>query len=164
MNTPETGLTTPEAAMKELKIKNTQYYARLGKLGIKAKRVNGKAYLDEEQMAKLRSYSEPESAIATVDNDAEITLETVAPAEEEISEEKGRDIYREAAELKAQQLITPDLVKLYIASNIGENDLPPDLLQTVIAAREAANPKKLQSRIGAIAQDIIKQNQSQPQT
>lgn len=161
--TPETGQTTPETAMKELGIGKSQYYARLDKLGIKAKRQNGKAYLDDEQMKKLRDYSEPENAIATIDNDSEITLENIAPTEEEISEEKGRDIYREAAELKAQQLITPDLVKMYIASSIGENDLPPDLLQTVIAAREAANPKKLQSRIGAIAQNIIKQNQSQPQ-
>lgn len=161
--TPEIHQTTPESAMKELGIGKSQYYSRLDKLGIKAKRQNGKAYLDAEQMAKLRNYSEPENAIATIDNESEITLESVVPIEEEISEEKGRDIYREAAELKAQQLITPDLVKMYIASSIGENDLPPDLLQTVIAAREAANPKKLQSRIGAIAQNIIKQNQSQPQ-
>lgn len=162
--TPETQQTTPENAMKELGIGKSQYYARLEKLGIKAKRQNGKAYLDNEQMAKLRSYSEPENAIATIDNESEITLESVAPTEEEISEEKGRDIYREAAELKTQQLIAPDLVKLYIAAGISESDLPPDLLQTVIAAREAANPKKLQSRIGTIAQNIIKQNQSQPQT
>lgn len=164
MNTPETGLITPEAAMKELEIKSTQYYARLNKLGIKAKRVHGKAYLDKEQMAKLRSYSEPESAIATVDNEAEITLGTGVPVEEEISEERGRDIYREAAELKTEQLIAPDLIKLYIAAGIEESNLPPDLLQRVMATREAANPKKLQSRIGVIAQTIIKQNQSQPQT
>lgn len=161
--TPETGRTTPENAMKELGIAKSQYYSRLEKLGIKAKREKGKAYLDDEQMNRLRDYKEPENAIATIDNESEISLESVAPTEEEISEERGRDIYREAAELKAQQLITPDLVKMYIASSIGENDLPPDLLQTVIAAREAANPKKLQSRIGAIAQNIIKQNQSQPQ-
>jgi hypothetical protein len=164
MNTPETGLTTPEAAMKELQIKSTQYYARLTKLGIKAKRVNGKAYLDEEQMAKLRSYSEPENAITMIDNEAGISLENLAPTQEEISENESKDIYREAAELKAQQLITPDLMKLYIAANISEENLPLDLQQTVIAAREAANPKKLQSRIALIAQNIIKQNQSQPQT
>jgi hypothetical protein len=160
----ENGMTTPETAMNELGIKSTQYYARLDKLGIKAKRKNGKAYLDDEQMAKLRGYSEPQNALVTVENDAEITLENVAPAAEEISEERGRDIYREAAELKTEQLIAPDLIKLYIAAGIEESNLPPDLLQRVMAAREAANPKKLQSRIGAIAQTIIKQNQSQPQT
>lgn len=161
--TPETGMTTPETAMKQLGIGKTQYYARLDKLGIKAKRQNGKAYLDEEQMAKLRDYSEPENAIATIDTEVEISLENL-PNQEEISEERKRDVLEEAQELCAQQLAMPDLVKLYLAAGMTFEDLPPHLQDKVVAAREAANfnPKKSAQ---TIAQNMLRELRAQqPQT
>jgi len=161
--TPEIGMTTPETAMKKLGIGKTQYYARLDKLGIKAKRNNGKAFLDDEQMAKLRDYSEPENAIAMIDNEAEISLENL-PKQEEISDEKKRDVLREAQELRAQQLAMPDLVKFYLAAEMTESDLPPDLQETLRATREAASfdPKK---SARAIAQNILTEYRAQqPQT
>ncbi|WP_333456704.1 hypothetical protein [Microcoleus sp. herbarium5] len=157
--TPETGLTTPESAMKELEIEKSQYYARLNKLGIKAKRINGKAFLDEEQMTKLRSYSEPETAIATIDNSSEISLENL-PNQEDIPEEKKRDILREAQELYAQQLIMPNMLKAYLAAGMRFDDLSPDLQQTVLASEGAVNfdPKKSAQ---TIAQSMLRELRAQ---
>lgn len=152
--TPEIDRTTPEKAMELLSIEKTQYYARLKKLGIKAKRENGKAYLDEEQMKLLREYGEAQSAIATIDNGGEMSLENIPQVQEDVSEDQGNDLIREAAELRAQQLAMPDLVKLYLAAGMTEEDLPPDLQEKVRAARNAANldPKKSAS---AIAQNLL---------
>ncbi|MGC9506026.1 hypothetical protein [Baaleninema sp.] len=47
----------------------------------------------------------------------------------------------EAAELKGQQLVTPQLVKLAIAGKLSEDELPDDIKAKVRAVREAANPK-----------------------
>lgn len=157
--TPENDRITPEKAMELLGIKKSQYYARVKKLDLKLKRDNGKAYLDEKQIAELRSYREPENAIATIDNQVEISLDNL-PNQEEISEENKRDVLREAQELCAQQLAMPDLVKLYLAAGMTFEDLPPDLQKTVVAAGEAAsfNPKKSAQ---AIAQNMLKELRSQ---
>lgn len=66
-------------------------------------------------------------------------------------------IVREAAELKARNLAMPELVKLAIAQEMTEDDLPDDLREKVNAAREAANPKATPV---SIASDLINRYRS----
>ncbi|MEG4115320.1 MULTISPECIES: hypothetical protein [unclassified Microcoleus] len=154
--TPENDMTTPEMAMQELGIKSSQYYARLDKLGIKAKRLKGKAYLDADQMAKLRGYSEPESAIATVDNSSPelVALETVEVVEN-ISDEEEHDIWRRAGEIKAKQLTAKDLLALHLAAGLELRDLDPDLQEQVKAINTAANPDSMGKSIAGTAQAML---------
>lgn len=58
----------------------------------------------------------------------------------------------EAAKLKAQQLVTPQLVKLAIARQLSEDELPDDIKAKVQAVREAANPKY---RADSIASQVL---------
>jgi|GEM_PF-2360422 len=162
--TPEIDLTTPESAMKELGIEKTQYYARLDKLGIKAKRVKGKAYLDAEQMAKLRSYSEPESAIATVDNTSEILPLEPIEVIEEISTEEEEDIWRKAGEIKAKHLTAKDLLALHLAAGLSFEDLDPDLQEQVRTVNAAANPENMGKSIAGTAQTMLQKRRQLRQT
>ena len=73
-------------------------------------------------------YAEPDEPTANLDIDA---------------------IVREAAELKARNLAMPELVKLAIAREMTEDDLPDDLKEKLNAAREAANPKDSPVSIGS---------------
>lgn len=63
-------------------------------------------------------------------------------------------LIREAAEIKAQGLALPDLVKLQLASQMTFSDLPEDLQQKVTAVREAANPKM---NPASVASDLLAQ-------
>jgi hypothetical protein len=47
----------------------------------------------------------------------------------------------EAAQLKMQNLSAPHLVKLHLAQQMSEEDLPPEMREKVDAVRNAANPK-----------------------
>lgn len=137
--------------MELLGIKKTQYYARVKKLDLKLKRENGKAYLNAEQMELLRSLGDESSSLAVAEESAEISLEAL-PQPEQLEGDELDDLMRSAQELKAQQLVMPDLVKIYLASGMSESDLPADLQEKVRAAREAANPKK---SVQAIAQNLL---------
>jgi hypothetical protein len=145
--TPENDRITPEKAMELLGIKKSQYYARVKKLDLKLKRENGKAYLSEEQMQLLRSIGEESSNLAVAEEVGTISLENLPEMAEPEGDELD-DIMRSAQELKAQQLVMPDLVKIYLASGMSESDLPLDLQEKIRAAREAANPKKSFQSIG----------------
>ena len=149
--TPENDRITPEKAMELLGIKKSQYYARIKKLDLKLKRDNGKAYLDEKQIAELRSIGEESSSLAVAEEVEIISLENLPEMAEPEGDELD-DIMRSAQELKAQQLVMPDLVKIYLASGMSESDLPFDLQEKVRAAREAANPKK---SVQAIANNLL---------
>jgi len=156
--TPENQHTTPEEAMELLGIEKSQYYARLKKLRMKAKR-NGKTlYLDEEQMKLLREYNQTESAIALIDDSSELTLENIPQVEEPAGDERD-DIMRQAAELRAQQLAMPDLIKLYLAAGMNESDLPADLREILAATRTAANPNVKKSA-ATIAQSMLQEYRS----
>ncbi len=149
--TPENDRITPETAMELLGIRKSQYYARIKKLDLKLKRENGKAYLNAEQMELLRSLGDESSSLAVAEGAEGISLETLPQMAEPEGDELD-DLMRSAQELKAQQLVMPDLVKIYLASGMNESDLPPDLQQKVRSAREAANPKK---SVQSIANNLL---------
>lgn len=142
---------TPEIAMELLGIKKSQYYARVKKLDLKLKRENGKAYLSNDQLEMLRSLETESSGLALSEEVGMISLETLPEMAEPEGDELD-DLMRSAQELKAQQLVMPDLVKIYLASGMSESDLPLDLQEKVRAAREAANPKK---SVQLIAQNLL---------
>lgn len=152
---PQNARITPEMAMEELGIQSTQYYARTKKLGIKSHRINGKAYLDEEQMQKLRDYGKSQNTLATVDTSSEIsTLETVEVIEE-ISDEEEADIWRKAGEIKAKHLTAKDLLALHLAAGMKLEDLDPDLQEQVRTINAAANPENMGKSIAGAAQAIL---------
>lgn len=153
--TPENVRITPEMAMEELGIQSTQYYARTKKLGIKSHRISGKAYLDEEQMQKLRDYGKSQNTLATVDTSSEIsTLETVEVIEE-ISDEEEEDIWRKAGEIKAKHLTAKDLLALHLAAGMKLEDLDPDLQEQVRTINAAANPESMGKSIAGAAQTML---------
>lgn len=156
--TPENQQTTPEEAMELLGIEKSQYYARLKKLGMKAKRDGKTLYLDEEQMQLLRDYNQAENAIALIDDSPGLSLGNISQVEEPVGDERD-DIMRQAAELRAQQLAMPDLIKLYLAAGMNENDLPPDLIKALAATRAAANPN-IKKSAATIAQSMLQEYRS----
>jgi len=130
---------SPETVMETLGIKKTQYYARLNKLGIKPIRKNGKAYLTSDQLEQLRDYKEPsQNALATVDTDSELIIGSQDA--EQMTDNEQDDIWRSAAELKAQQMSLGDLVKIHLAAGMKFEDLPEDLKEQVRSVNRAANP------------------------
>jgi hypothetical protein len=130
---------SPERAMEMLGIKKTQYYARLNQLGIKPIRKNGKAYLTNDQIEQLRDYKEPSHALATVDTDSELIIGSQDPAEQ-ITDNEQDDLWRSAAELRAQQMSIGDLIKINLAAGMKFEDLPEDLKEQVRSVNRAANP------------------------
>lgn len=152
---PENARITPEMAMEELGIQSTQYYARTKKLGIKSHRIKGKAYLDEEQMQKLRDYDKSQNTLATVDNSSEMSsLETVELIEE-ISDEEEEDIWRKAGEIKAKHLTAKGLLALHLAAGMKLEDLDPDLQEQVRTINAAANPENMGKSIAGTAQTML---------
>jgi hypothetical protein len=139
-----------------LDIKKDTYYKWIKYLEIETQKDSeGKAYITEsdlERLSDLKDYYQENGKIdgfllvaekgelATVeanglskqndfeipDNEAEFDLE---------------DLIREAAEIKAQNLVMPELVKLHLAGQLTFEDLPPDLQQKVKAVQEATRPK-----------------------
>ena len=59
------------------------------------------------------------------------------------------ELIRGAAEIKAQNLAMPDLVKLQLASQMTYEDLPEDLQGRIDEVREAANPKSQPANIAS---------------
>ncbi len=128
---------TPETVQKELGIGKHQYYDALSELGIKAHRHKGRAYLDAEQVQKLRDYLGGQTAIATVDN-GELSIENNVISED-VSDQEAEDLYWEATVLAADRLKLRNLIKLNLASKIDYEKLPPELQEDVRKTAEAAN-------------------------
>lgn len=130
--------TTPETIKKELGIGKHQYYDAITELGIKSHRHKGRAYLDADQVQKLRDYLGGQTAIATVDN-GELSINGDEVITEEVSDQEAEDLYWEAAELAADRLKLRNLIKLNLASKIDYERLPPELQEDVRKTADAAN-------------------------
>ena len=85
----------------------------------------------------------------TVEPDEANTEELAIPDPPPEPETPESEIFRHAAELKAYYATHPDLVALHLASQMGEDDLPPDLAAKVYEVREAAHPKPNQRDVAA---------------
>jgi hypothetical protein len=67
-------------------------------------------------------------------------------------------LLRGAAQLKARELATPNLIMRELANRMSEEDLPEDLKEKVAIASEVANPKWTP---GQLADSILSQYRSQ---
>ena len=164
---------TPEEIQNKYGIKPAQYYERLKFLKIKAKKDNsGKAYLDDQQVSILDSLDNHikltgkmegfsgggQLAISSLGNTttamatpavgvASATIEVEIPSTEPDIEGRFDVLIRRAQEIKAQNLVTPELVALNLAAQMTEDDLPKDLRQKLEEVRGAANPKYQHAQI-----------------
>jgi hypothetical protein len=167
----------PDEVCEVLGIKQSAYYNRLNFLNIEQSKDESGAYLTSDQMqtmeelnqhiretGKMKGFRQGGELAVAENSDLGLVLE-IPVAEFEVDSDGALEgLMREAAELKVQQAAMPDLVKLHLAANMSEDDLPDDLKQKLAAVREAANPKK--QNPGAIAQQLLqqyRQNQNQNQ-
>jgi hypothetical protein len=158
----------PDDLMAEFEIRKDTYYDDLKFLGIKAEKDDdGKAYLTADQANRVRALRAHvaktgkrdgflDSALAQVTEQTAPTRESgsLASAAEVPAGTDIQALIRAAAELKAQQLIMPELVKLELAESMSFEDFPEDLQQKVNSVREAANPK---SQAAQIASQLLSQ-------
>jgi hypothetical protein len=78
----------------------------------------------------------------------------IPQAEQEGYEENLEKLIYEAAQLKMQNLSAPHLVKLHLAQQMSEEDLPPEMREKVQQVRDAANPKFQPS---SVANNLLQQ-------
>lgn len=169
-------------------IKTTQYYERLRSLNLDPKHltesdiehldqldahIKGGGKIKDFAATEEESSTQSESAIAptteqgaiarstTEEPDEENTLGLAIPDPPPEPETPESEIFRHAAELKAYYATHPDLVALHLASQMGEDDLPPDLAAKVYEVREAAHPKPNQA---ALASDILQRHRKKTTT
>ena len=78
----------------------------------------------------------------------------IPQAEQQGYEENLEKLIYEAAQLKMQNLSAPHLVKLHLAQQMSEEDLPPEMREKVQQVRDAANPKFQPS---SVANNLLQQ-------
>jgi len=88
-----------------------------------------------------------------VERSRDVDLE-IPQAEQEGCEENLEKLIYEAAQLKMQNLSAPHLVKLHLAQQMSEEDLPPEMREKVQQVRDTANPKFQPS---SVANNLLKQ-------
>ena len=167
----------PEELQIELGIKKDAYYKDINYLDLKVKADSeGRVFLTKEQADQIRALRNhvkntgkregfSNNSIVKVDNN-NLAASTNNNLEEDIYIEPEEPtanldlnkIIRQAAQLKARELATPDLAIRAIADRMTEDDLPEDLKQKVEAVREAVNPKWTPA---ALADSILSQYRSQ---
>ena len=166
----------PDELMEELGIKKDAYYKDLSYLDITPdKDYEGKVYLTNEQAGKIRAlrnhvkltgerHGFDNSSIVKVDDSNELVSNSseaendIYVKPEEPTAKLDSDIVREAEELAARGMAMNDLIKIQLASQMGFDDLSPDLQEKVNIAHEVANPKFTPA---AIAQQLLAQHRSQ---
>lgn len=173
-NSSANNIVRPDDLMAELDLKKSTYYDDLKFLGITAsKDEDKKAYLtidQANQVKALRSHVSKtgkrdgfESGALTVSSNNELATKSeeadiYVEAEEPTSNLDINVLLRSAANLKARELATPDLLVRELANRMTEEDLPEDLQEKVAIAREVANPKWTPADI---AQQLLSQHRSQ---
>jgi len=68
-------------------------------------------------------------------------LEVLSTEDQFQLEDNLEQLVYEAAQIKMQNLATPHLVKLHLAQQMSEEDLPPEMREKLQEVREAANRK-----------------------
>jgi hypothetical protein len=143
-NSSPDNIVRPEDLMAELNIKSSTYYDDLKFLDITAsKDENKKAYLTVDQANQVRALRFHVSKNGKRDGFSYGGL-TVSNNNELATNSDPDSIYallRNAAQLKARELATPNLIIRELANRMSEEDLPEDLREKVAIAREVANPK-----------------------
>jgi hypothetical protein len=150
----------PDELMVELNIKKDAYYKDLSYLDITPEKDSeGKCYLTIEQADKIRALRNyvietgkrngfENNSIVKVDDSNELVSDSseaendiYVNREEPTAQFDVNGLMRGAAQLKARELATPNLLMRELANRMTEDDLPEDLKEKVAIAREVANPK-----------------------
>ncbi len=168
------GRTTPEEACEALGIKKSPYYERLRFLGIKANKDAEGTYLNAEQMklmeeldkhiretGKMEGFSGG-GQLALVENSG-ATSALEIPLEPDFGDGDDGELDQilwEAAELKMQQLAKAALIRLHLAHQMTEDDLPDEMKEELAAVREAANPASPKQNAAAIANKLLERYRS----
>jgi len=147
----------PEQLMQELGVGKDTYYGDLKFLGIRAEKDGtGKAFLTAEQVTLVRSLRqhvektgkrdgfEGRSLAKIPDRNSALDVSVSEPEVGNVDQ-----LIEVAAELKAQELVMPQLVTLELARQMTETDMPEHIQQKVQAVREAADPKAHPAKIAA---------------
>jgi hypothetical protein len=152
----------PDEVQREFDIKSAQYYERLKFLQMKAHKDNqGKAYLDKSQFERMKRLDQHIRETGEMDGFIDSEGGELAPIEsanlaaveggdlaesiptvEEptIKNDLGKQIYREAAELRTSELLMRPAIVREVANRMTKDDLPEDLRQQVERTEEAIRP------------------------
>lgn len=166
----------PDEVQREFDIKSAQYYERLKFLSIKAhKDGQGKAYLDKSQFDRMKQLDQHiretgemdgfidseggelaplESANLAAVEGGDLAEPIPAVEEPTIENDLGKQIYREAAELRTSELLMRPAIVREVANRMTKDDLPDDLKAKVERTEEAIRPN---FHPGTIADRIIEQ-------
>ena len=148
----------PEEVQREFNIKSAAYYERIKFLGIKAhKDKGGKVYLTDLQFQTMKrldshiqetgamdGFVDSESGELAIAEESNLFTSTEQEAPQEIpleDEDELQRLFRAAAELKGQRLVTPAMVISALADKMTYDDLPDDVKQKVDAVKESTSPK-----------------------
>jgi hypothetical protein len=163
------GRTTPEEACEKLGIKKSPYYQRLRFLNIKANKDDEGVYLTADQMklmfdlhehikqtGKMEGFSGG-GQLTLVESSGAPALEISLEPETVVNADDGDldQIIWEAAELKKQQLAKAALIRLHLAHQMTEDDLPDEMKEELAAVREAANPASPKQNPAAAASNLL---------
>ena len=176
-NSVPTNAIRPDELMEELGIKKDAYYKDLSYLDITPdKDYEGKCYLTIEQANEIRALRNHvnetgsrkgfnNSSLVKVDdsnelasNNTEAENDIYVNREEPTAQFDIDGLMRGAAQLKARELATPNLIIRELANRMSEEDLPDDLREKVAIAREVANPKWTPAEL---ADKLLAQHRSQ---
>jgi hypothetical protein len=176
-NSVPTNCIRPDELMSELGIKKDAYYKDLSYLDITPEKDSeGKCYLTIEQADRIRALRNyvietgkrngfENNSIVKVDDSNEIVSnnneaenDIYVNREEPTAQFDIDGLMRGAAQLKARELATPNLLIRELANRMSEDDLPDDLKEKVAIAREVANPKWTPAEI---ATQLLAQHRSQ---
>jgi len=175
----ETELSTqwrPEQICEELSIEKSTYYNRLKYLEIEPSRDDEGPYLTQDQRKLMQELNEHirktgkmrgfrgggELAISENSGLASALPEQLEPETSgEVDDEVLDKLIWDAAELKAQQVVRSELLKLHLAAGMSEDDLPADLKAKVQAIRDAANPKP--NAAASVAQQLLQRHRQKQQ-
>lgn len=176
-NSAPTNSIRPDDLMAELGIKKDAYYKDLSYLDITPEKDSeGKCYLTIEQADEIRALRNhvnetgkrngfENNSIVKVDdsnemvsNNNEAENEIYVNREEPTAQFDVDGLMRGAAQLKARELATPNLLIRELANRMSEDDLPEDLREKVAIAREVANPKWTPAEL---ADKLLAQHRSQ---
>jgi hypothetical protein len=170
MEQPISGRTTPEEACEKLGIKKSPYYQRLRFLNIKANKDDEGTYLTEDQMklmwdlhehikqtGKMEGFSGGGQLALVESSGATSALEIPLEPETFADGDGGEldQIIWEAAELKKQQLARAAMLRLHLAHQMTEDDLPDEMKDELAAVREAANPASPKQNPAAVASNLL---------
>jgi len=175
----ETELSTKwrlEQVCEVLSIGTSTYYNRLKYLEIEPSRDDDGTYLTQEQMKLMEDLNEHtrrtgktrgfrgggELALSENSELASALPEQLKPETSgEVDDEVLDKLIWEAAEIKKRQIAEPEVIKLHLAAQMTEDDLPDEMKAELQAVRKLTNPKP--KAAASIAQQLLQRHRQKQQ-